>query len=302
MNVLITGGTGTIGREITRQIKDLPGVRKIMIFSRDEAKHAAMMEEFPEGGESGLRYFIGDICDYDRLRFAMRGVNVVIHAAAMKHIDRCEYNPIESIRVNITGSVNVVRACIDEGVKNCMFISTDKACNPVSAYGAQKYAVERMMIGANNLGKTQFNCVRYGNVMGSRGSFIEKWEKLSSEGKSLNLTDADMTRFFWSISEAAKFVVERVFDANEYEDRGVVYIPILHSKRMMDIALTYTNNINITGLRCPEKIHEELISKVEALSTFHYQDHYIIYPMSHDWCRDIEKRGKLINDGFTYIS
>lgn len=302
MNVLITGGTGTIGREITRQIKDLHDIDKIIIYSRDESKHASMAEEFPEGGKSGLRYFIGDICDYERLRYAMSGVDVVIHAAAMKHIDKCEYNPTESLRVNVIGSMNVVRACIDTSVKKCMFVSTDKACNPLSAYGAQKYAVERLMIGSNNMGVTKFNCVRYGNVMGSRGSFVAKWEKLAIEKKPISLTHADMTRFFWSIEEAASFVVCHTLGKPEENDRGVIYIPKLNKKKMIDIAFTFTNNISITGLRCPEKIHEELISPAEVISTYEYGDHYIIFPLSHDWCAVSDRRGNPVPDNFTYTS
>lgn len=296
-NLLITGGTGTIGQAIVDKLyKTWEG--KIIIYSRDESKHAAMMEKYPEGGESGLRYLIGDICDYERLRYAMKDVNIVIHAAAMKHIDKCEYNPFESMRVNVEGSINVAKACIGRGVQCCTFVSTDKACNPVSAYGAQKYSSERMFIGCNNMGGTRFNVVRYGNVWGSRGSFLAKWEKIKEHKGTISLTDPEMTRFFWDIGEAADFVIDHMISL----DRGCVYIPKLGSKSMMDIAMQYSHNIEITGMRCPEKIHEELISAPESLFTYDQGTHYTIYPGQHDWSKKVGCVGVKVHDGFRYSS
>jgi UDP-N-acetylglucosamine 4,6-dehydratase len=303
MNYFITGGTGSIGKEIVSQLLTKGEKGKIVVYSRDEAKQAKMAETFPEGGASGIRYIVGDITDYDRLVYAMRDADVVIHAAAMKRIDTCEYNPMESVRVNVLGTINVARAVIECSAKGAVFISTDKACNPCSAYGAQKAAVERMWIGMNNMTKyTCFNVVRYGNVYGSRGSIINRWTIDSAENKPLNITSTEMTRFFWYVSDAAKFIISRIADISINFDRGLVYVPKMRAHKMIDIAMTISKNIQVTGLRCPEKLHEELISETEGLSTWDQDDHYIIYPMQHDWSATITARGVKIEEGFSLSS
>jgi UDP-N-acetylglucosamine 4,6-dehydratase/5-epimerase len=303
MNLMITGGTGTIGREIVKQLRGTDRFEKIIIYSRDESKHADMQRKFPEGGESGLRYFIGDICDYDRLVFAMKDADMVIHAAAMKHIDKCEYNPFESLRVNIVGGSNVVKAAIQTKVLNCMLISTDKACNPVSAYGSQKFCLERLFIGSNNMSdETKFNVVRYGNVIASRGSVFHTWEKLAKQGETLELTHKDMTRFFWSIKDAANFVIKTTKESYIHGDRGCIYIPKIGSKSMYDVAKAYSDNIRITTFRCPEKIHEELISEYESHYTYDVGDYYIIYPTMHDWAKSITVQGEKIKSRDLFIS
>lgn len=303
MNYFITGGTGSIGKELTKQLLPILGDGKLVIYSRDELKQAEMAEQFPEGGRTGIRYLIGNICDYDRLVTAMKGSDIVIHAAAMKRIDTCEYNTVESLNVNVLGSMNVARACIETGVKSCLFTSTDKACNPISAYGSQKQTVERLWIGMNNFTPTtKFNCVRYGNVWGSRGSFLQKWKKAVGEEKSILLTDAEMTRFFWKIEEAAKFIDHRLVDIDTYKDRGCIYIPKMSSKKMFDIAKEFNDNIKITGMRCPEKLHEELISEIESMSTYDNGSHFIIYPTMHNWCADIKVRGTKVEKGFNFKS
>jgi len=303
MNYLITGGTGSIGKELVAQLLSNGESGKIVIYSRDEAKQAAMAEEFPEGGRAGLRYIIGDICDYDRLVYAMKNACVVIHAAAMKRIDTCEYNPVESVRVNVLGSLNVARACIQNGVELAMFLSTDKACNPCSAYGAQKAAVERMWIGMNNMtSKTLFNCVRYGNVYGSRGSVIQKWHEAAEAGEAIKVTSSEMSRFFWNIDEAAAFIRKRVLDGVEQFDRGLTYVPKMRSFKMIELALSTSHNIEIIGLRCPEKVDEDLISSVEGAYTNEMPDHYIIYPLQHDWAAEIIGRGKGVPAGFKLSS
>lgn len=305
MNYLITGGTGTIGRELLRQLAPQIGKSRIVIFSRDEAKHADMLNEFSQQGITGLRSMVGDICDYERLVSAMQGIDVVIHAAAMKHIDKCEYNPTESMRVNVLGSINVARACIETAVSQCLFISTDKACNPVSAYGGQKYASERLFIGMNNMSRrTRFNIVRYGNVFGSRGSFIEKWLDLAKKNLPITITDEHMTRFFWTIQDAAAFVLDRITDGETNFDRGLIYIPKMRSFKMIDLAneISKENEIKITGMRCPEKIHEELVSETEGKNCYDQGNHYIIYPAMHEWAASITPRGKKCQSGFKLTS
>jgi UDP-N-acetylglucosamine 4,6-dehydratase len=305
VNYFITGGTGTIGREIVSLLLGDTKMcaEKIVVYSRDEQKHAEMMNLFPEGGESGLRYIVGDICDYSRLLYAMDKAGVVIHTAAMKHIDKCEYNPTESVRINVIGSMNVAKACRETGVQQAVIISTDKACNPISAYGAQKYAAERLWIGMNNLSsKTMFNVVRYGNVLGSRGSFIYHWQNLLKEKKPIQITDENMTRFFWTVHEAGKFILSRITDGFQNRDRGLVYIPKMGKCKIIDMAKSLSENIEIVGMRCPEKIHEEMISITEGASAYDCGDHYIIYPLMHDWCRSIIPRGCKCPEGFRLTS
>lgn len=303
MNYFITGGTGSIGHELVAQLLSKPDSHRIVIYSRDEAKQAAMAEEYPEGGASGLRYVVGDINDYDRLVYAMRGASTVIHAAAMKRIDTCEYNPLESLRVNVIGSMNVAKACIECGVTISMFLSTDKACNPCSAYGAQKAAVERFWIGMNNMSpRTLFNVCRYGNVYNSRGSVIQKWKEAAASGEPLKITAPEMTRFFWDIDDAAIFILKRINDGEKSFDRGLIYVPKMQTFNMVDIALAISKNIEVIGLRCPEKMNEDLISVVEGASTRDQGNHYIIYPLQHDWCRLIIPRGNNVEEGFSLSS
>jgi len=307
VNYFISGGTGTIGKELVAQLLAkkycLRATPKIIVYSRDEAKQAEMSETFPPGGVSGMRYIVGDICDYDRLVYGMKGSDIVIHAAAMKRIDTCEYNPIESLRVNVLGSLSVAKACIECGVRQAVFLSTDKACNPCSAYGAQKAAVERLWIGMNNMTyKTCFNVVRYGNVYGSRGSVIDKWKDQAAAGEPLTVTSDVMTRFFWNVDEAASFILKRVADADRFFDRGLIYIPKTKSFKIVDIALSIGKEINVVGLRCPEKLHEDLISEVEGMNAWDQGDFYIVCPSLHHWSANIIPRGSVCPDGFSLSS
>ena len=302
MNYFITGGTGSVGKELVRQLSELITVGRIVIFSRNESRQAEMAAEFPEGGEAGVRYFIGDICDYDRLLFAMKGSGIVIHAAAMKHIDKCEYNPTESIKNNVFGTMNVARACSELKVSEALFISTDKACSPISAYGAQKYASERFWIGMNNMSSTRFNLVRYGNVRKSTGSFYHKWKTLVAEGKPLPVTSDKMSRFFWNIESAAFFIINCLVDEKSLSDRGCIYVPKMKSEKLIDIAKSISDNIEITGLRCPEKLQEELICSFEGNNCYDCGDHYILYPDLHEWVGTIVKRGVKCVEGFSLSS
>lgn len=301
MKYFITGGTGTLGHELTRQLYDIAD--KIIIYSRDEAKHADMQKEFPEYPDNKMRYIIGDICDEKRLSQAMQGADFVYHTAAMKHIDKCTYNPTEAIRVNVIGTMNVAQACRDNNVKSAWFISTDKACGSISLYGSTKSVGEHMWVGFNNIGhSTKFNVVRYGNVLGSRGSFITTWDKLAADNKPIPITHKDMTRFFWTVEDAVDFLLKCDNDANTFGEKGCIYIPKMDRSSIYEMAKNYCENVTITGLRCPEKIHEDLILESESLSCYENDDYYIIYPMQHDWSKDCGTRGAKVNDGFSINS
>jgi UDP-N-acetylglucosamine 4,6-dehydratase/5-epimerase len=299
LNYLITGGSGSIGQELVRQLQPtLMEPDKIIIYSRDEAKQATMRQTYPEGGKSGLRYFVGDICDYDRLAYAMRDVDICIHAAAMKRIDTCEYEPLESIRVNVQGSVNVAKACDDAGVEKAFFLSTDKACLPISAYGAQKAVVEHLWQGMNNFSECRYSVIRYGNVIGSKGSVFQAWDGIPSGG-IITLTDARMTRFLWKIGDAAAFIIRVI---GESIGRGCIYVPKMNRHAMSDMARIYTDNIAVTGLRCPEKLHEDLISVHEAPWARDLGDYYVIYPGFHNWADGVEAKGDPLPEGFSVSS
>lgn len=297
MNLLITGGTGSIGNALVENTYHK--FNKIIIYSRDENKQAKMKVKYPEYPDNKMRYMIGDVCDLDRLVWALKDIDICIHAAAMKHIDICEYNPTESIRVNVQGSVNVAKACGLNGIKSAMFLSTDKACNPCSGYGAQKAVVEHMWNGFNNIyHDTQYNTCRYGNVYGSNGSFLNKWKE--NTGNEICVTDISMTRFFWTAASASEFIIDRIEDTIQYDDKGCIYVPTMKSFRMVDIAASYSNKLTISGIRCPEKIHECLINNVESKNTYFVEKscglgYYIIYPCSHEWSKNLTTRGDKVS-------
>jgi UDP-N-acetylglucosamine 4,6-dehydratase/5-epimerase len=296
MKILITGGSGTLGRALAQKLnKD---GNTIVIYSRGEGAQQAMAQEMPAGGEQGLRYFLGDVADLPRLLLAIKGCEVVIHCAAQKMIDSCEYNSVESIKTNILGTENVMLACNEAGVKQAMFISSDKACNPVSMYGAQKFIGERLFISGNNYGKCRFNCVRYGNVIASNKSMFHLWEKQAKEGNPITVTHKDMTRFYWGIDEASDFVIEKL----QREDRGCIYVPKMRGSSIYEIAKGYSQNIIITGLRCPEKLHEEMVSNVESQHCHDNGEYYIIYPGFHHWNNNIKTFGVKVEKNFKLTS
>lgn len=272
--------------------------KRIVVYSRDEAKHQALKKKFPEYPDNKMRYIVGDICDYDNLLRAMRGCDTVIHCAAMKHIDQCEYNPVEAIRVNVNGSLNVARACDESGIKQALFISTDKACAPVSHYGACKSVVEHLWTNYNHLSHCRYNTCRYGNVWGSRGSFLHSWKT----AKEIEITHKDMSRFFWTIEDASEFCVRMLREGNQRADRGCIYIPKMSAYRMWDIAEKFTNNIVETLFRCPEKIYEDLISIHEAPNTYQLDDYYIIYPFYCQWAKDLPVTGEWVGNRFQLTS
>lgn len=257
--ICITGGTGSLGATLVSLLHQKHECKKIIVFSRDEQKHQLMQKQLgaliPE-----LRFFIGDVRDYDRVRQALDGVGYVFHCAAMKHIDVCEYNPLEAVKTNVTGSANVVRGCVDAGVKRAILVSTDKAVSPVNLYGATKLCAEKLFLAANAYNRTQFKVVRYGNVLASRGSVIETWLNLKAQGiHEFGITDERMTRFWLTLPEAAEAVVATMVSECK------IGIPRIPSMKMVDVAKAIDPDctLKIIGMRPGEKLHECLASPDE---------------------------------------
>ena len=311
--ILITGGTGSFGkRYIKNLLAEYPNIKRLVIFSRDELKQYNMSNRFNEKDYPGIRYFLGDIRDLGRLRMALKGIDYVFHAAALKHVPLCEYNPFEAVKTNIIGSQNVIEASINENVKKVIALSTDKAAAPTSLYGATKLTSDKLFISANNYtGKNdiKFSVVRYGNVFGSRGSVVPTFLKLKSSG-FLPITDKKMTRFNITLSQGVNFVLKS-FDKMW---GGEIFVPKIPSYRIMDVAkaIAPTATINIIGVRPGEKIHEEMISKSDSTLCAEFDDHYVILPNMNspkklwdyeDYLNNSNPaRGELIKDGFSYNS
>ncbi len=299
--VLVTGGTGSFGKKFLDIMLKEYHPRKLIVFSRDELKqHEMQASGFKD---PSLRYFIGDIRDQQRCRRAFEGVDIVIHAAALKQVPACEYNPMEAIKTNILGSGNVIDAAIDAGVKKVVALSTDKAVNPVNLYGATKLAAEKLFIQSNAYAgakNTRFSCVRYGNVVGSRGSVVPVFLKQRTTGK-VTVTDERMTRFWISLESGVRFVIR----AAENMHGGEVFVPKIPSMTVTDLAkaIAPQATIEYIGIRPGEKLHEVLISEDEARQTVELEDMYVVQPAESLWFgRDWESRGKLLEDGFRYAS
>ena len=281
--ILITGGTGSLGQALTKEILTYD-LKRLAIFSRDEMKQHEMQQRFPTDKYPCLRYFIGDVRNYQRLVEAMSGIDYVIHTAALKIVPTAEYNPFETIETNIGGSQNVIRAALACGVESVLGVSTDKAVCPVNLYGATKLAMERLFVAANHMGRTRFSLVRYGNVLGSRGSIVPFFKSLAKDGgKAIPITDAAMTRFAITLPQAVHFVLRGLADMAG----GEIYVPQLPSVLVTDIARTLAPRIpiSIIGVRPGEKLHECLISEQEAPHT-RYESiakRYIIYPQIKLW-------------------
>jgi UDP-N-acetylglucosamine 4,6-dehydratase len=279
-NILITGGTGSFGKKYTKIILSKYNPKKIIIFSRDELKQYEMAQEFPDTTYPCMRYFIGDVRDADRLKKAMRDVDYVIHAAALKHVPIAEYNPMECIKTNINGAQNVIDAAIENKVQKVIALSTDKAANPVNLYGATKLASDKLFVAANNLvgiQNTRFSVVRYGNVVGSRGSVVPFFKKLISEGATeLPITDAKMTRFFITLEDGVKFVLKNF----ERMQGGEIFVPKIPSMKIVDMAKAIAPNLphKIIGIRPGEKLHEIMCPADDSHLTLEFQDHYVIKP------------------------
>ncbi len=306
--ILITGGTGSFGKMFTRTILQRFKPNKIIIYSRDELKQFEMSQEF---NDECMRYFIGDVRDITRLNQAMMGVDFVIHAAAMKQVPASEYNPMECIKTNIHGAENIIKTAIDNNVEKVIALSTDKAANPISLYGATKLASDKLFVAANNMvggRKSRFSVVRYGNVVGSRGSVVPFFKKLISEGANfLPITHNDMTRFWITLQEGVDFVLtnfQRMFG-------GEIFVPKIPSARITDLALSISSSIKLKniGIRPGEKLHEVMCPSDDSHLTIEFQDHYVITPSisfvdaKNNFLTDAKgELGKPVKQGFEYSS
>ncbi|MFT5291962.1 MAG: UDP-N-acetylglucosamine 4,6-dehydratase [Planctomycetota bacterium] len=279
-SILITGGTGSFGRAFVRDVLTKYKPRRLVIFSRDEQKQFAMARELSPEKYPALRYFIGDVRDRERLRLALRGIDVVIHAAAMKHVPIAEYNPFECIRTNVLGAENVILASIDAGVKKVIALSTDKAANPINLYGATKLCSDKCFVAGNHMsgeGGTRFSVVRYGNVVGSRGSVVEFFQEQVKNGVTeLPITDERMTRFFLTIKQGVDFVLDRLV----HMQGGEIFIPKIPSMRIVDLARAIGPDCTTkeVGIRPGEKLHEVLLPYDEARNTLEFTNHYTVHP------------------------
>jgi UDP-N-acetylglucosamine 4,6-dehydratase len=297
--ILLTGGTGSFGKKFTEIALNELHPRKLIIYSRDELKQFEMQQRF---NDSRLRFFIGDVRDVERLRRAMDGVDIVVHAAALKQVPSCEYNPIEAIKTNVHGAENIINAALDTGVHKVLALSTDKAVNPVNLYGATKLVAEKLFVQANSYrgtGPTRFSCVRYGNVVGSRGSVVPLFLSQRQNGK-VTVTDPRMTRFWITLEQGVRFVVRCI----EYMHGGEIFVPKIPSMNIMDLvkAVAPTCEVKYIGIRPGEKIHEILISEDEARHTLELEDAFVIQPLYSWWQDSNWSNGKPLPDGFRYSS
>ncbi len=307
--ILITGGTGSFGKAFLYECLLNHDPKKVIVYSRDENKqfHIAqdVSEKFP-GKKNRVRFFIGDVRDLARLRLAFREVDIVVHAAALKHVPIAEYNPFECINTNVIGAQNVITAAIENGVSRTIALSTDKAANPINLYGASKLASDKIFVAANNLaGSTdvRFSVVRYGNVFGSRGSVIPYFQKLLSQGsKSLPVTDERMTRFWITLSQGVRFVISCLDEMVGAE----IFVPKISSMRVVDVVkyMDPTVKIELIGIRPGEKLHETMISVDDARDTLEFEDKFVILPpkLAYYGDRIKYKGGKAVSEEFSYSS
>jgi len=300
-SILITGGTGSFGKAFLQQVLETRNPERVVIFSRDELKQYDMRQIW--GDDPRVRFFIGDIRDRDRLRMAMHGVEYVVHAAALKQVDTAEYNPMEYVKTNILGSENVIQASLEAGVKKVVALSTDKASSPVNLYGATKLTADKLFISSNHYamaGGTRFSVVRYGNVMGSRGSVIPFFRSIAAEGKPLPVTDLRMTRFWITLPQAVEFVMSSFNDMNG----GELYVPRIPSMKVIDLAEAVAPGAELVeiGIRPGEKLHEEMISSEDSRRTLRRPDRYIVLPTFAIWGGFTEPAGEQVEDGFSYTS
>ncbi len=303
-SILITGGTGSFGQRFVRRLYELYKPARVVIYSRDELKQFEMAEKI---NHPTLRYFIGDVRDAERLQRALKGIDTIVHAAALKQVPAAEYNPIECIKTNILGAENIVNAAINEKVERVIALSTDKAANPINLYGATKLCSDKLLIAANHLsgqGGTRFSIVRYGNVIGSRGSVIPFFKERRKTGK-LPITDVRMTRFWITLDDGAAFV-DRMLGVMK---GGEVFIPKIPSMKITDLAKAVAPECTheIVGIRPGEKLHEVMVPRDEALNTMEYKDFYVIQPSFHFWdypqdAKYEDMEGKPVAEDFEYRS
>lgn len=296
--VLVTGGTGSFGRKFTEIATKEHDIHTLRILSRDELKQLQMSRQF---NDRRLRFLIGDVRDKERLYRAMSGVDIVIHAAALKQVPAAEYNPLEAVKTNVLGAANVIDAAIDNHVPKVMFIGTDKAVHPVNLYGATKLVAEKLFVQANSYsgGKTRFSCVRYGNVVGSRGSVIPLFLQQRENG-SLTITDERMTRFWLTLEQGVRFVINCI----ELMSGGEIFIPKIPSMRLVDIAACIAPRApwKTVGIRSGEKLHEELVTREEAPRTKEFDAYYIVEPEHPFWNTDNHPDGRPVGEDFQYGS
>ena len=310
-SVLITGGSGSFGHQYIRTLLNEYSPNRLIVYSRDELKQYDMAQLFPHDKYDCMRYFIGDVRDRERLSRAMRGIDFVIHAAALKQVPAAEYNPMECIKTNIHGAENVIQAAIENEVEKVIALSTDKAANPINLYGATKLASDKLFVAANNIAgghKTRFAVVRYGNVVASRGSVVPLFSKLIKEGASfIPITDARMTRFWITLEDGVRFVLKNF----ERMQGGEIFVPKIPSVRIVDLAMTMAPDLEqrIVGIRPGEKIHEVMCPMDDSHLTLEFRDHFVIKPTilflnaKHDF--SVNKLGEISNvveQGFEYNS
>jgi UDP-N-acetylglucosamine 4,6-dehydratase len=299
-SVLITGGTGSLGKSLVEFLLRETKVRRIVVFSRDELKQQHLRIQFQN--DPRLRWFLGDVRDLDRLKRAFHCVDYVIHTAALKQVDTGEYNPMEFIKTNVLGSQNVIDASIDAGVKRVVALSTDKASSPINLYGATKLTADKLFVAANNYSftyGTTFSVVRYGNVMGSRGSVIPFFREIAAQGKPLPITDLRMTRFWISIESAVKFVI----DSLEMMTGGELYVPKIPSMKIIDLAHAVAPDVELEeiGMRPGEKLHEEMISADDSRRTIIMENRFIVTPVVAEWGFELPS-GSRMPEGQAYRS
>lgn len=307
-SILITGGTGSFGRRYVKTLMERHNPDRIIVFSRDELKQFEMEQEF---NAPCMRYFLGDVRDYDRLGQALRGVDFVIHAAALKQVPAAEYNPMECVKTNVHGAENVIRACLENNVKKVIALSTDKAANPINLYGATKLTSDKLFVAANNIAgrhETNFSVVRYGNVVGSRGSVVPLFRKLINDGVGeLPITDVRMTRFWITLQQGVDFVLKNF----KRMRGGEIFIPKIPSVRITDLATAMAPNLRhkTVGIRPGEKLHEIMCPADDSHLTLEFEDHYVIQPTIrfHNKTIDfspncLDEKGEKVSEGFEYNS
>jgi UDP-N-acetylglucosamine 4,6-dehydratase len=299
-SILITGGTGSFGQEFIATILEKYEINRIVIYSRDELKQFEMQQKF--NNNKILRFFIGDVRDVDRLTEAMRGIDIVIHGAALKQVPAAEYNPMECIKTNIHGAENVIKAALQNDVDRVIALSTDKAANPINLYGATKLASDKLFVAANNMsgGRTKFSVVRYGNVVGSRGSVVPLFEKLISEGSTqLPVTHKDMTRFWITLQEGVDFVLKGL----DRMQGGEIFVPKIPSVRIVDLvkAMAPKATIKFIGIRPGEKLHEIMCPKDDSHLTIEFNDHYVITPSINFFLNNNDLKTNGLNEHGAYV-
>lgn len=307
-SILITGGTGSFGKKFVGCLLKNFKPRRIVVYSRDELKQYEMQQEF---NQLAMRYFIGDVRDGERLRTAMKGIDFVVHAAALKQVPAAEYNPMECIKTNVHGAENVIQAALEADIEKVIALSTDKAAQPINLYGATKLASDKLFIAANNMAgghRTTFSVVRYGNVVGSRGSIVPLFNKLIAEGADhLPITDPRMTRFWISLQQGVDFVIKSF----ERMSGGEIFVPMIPSVRIPDLAAAMAPTLptRVIGIRPGEKLHEVMCPTDDSHLTLKFGDHFVIKPTIKFFRRDVDyltnqigERGEAVSDGFEYNS